>query len=420
VIRYRLRTLLRDILTSFWFWPLVFIVFACYLALAVPSWGRQLPASGQAWFGDLAAGAQVYAVAILTTTAGADVTILTFVFSTFMVVLQLASSQLSPQILRPTVREGRAQIVMAIMAGGFVFSVCSLLGVYSEKRPLEAVGPALIAILWTIVIVLAFLYFVGYTVSRIRAPAVIRAIAKETARSIRQTYSFDERPRSGLPPRAGSTVQLTSPRDGLITGIGAHDLAAWASRSGMCVELDVGLGDYVSEGMAIGRLRGDVGQLAPGQALRFLAIRDERTLKGDPPYGFRLLVDIACRSLSPAINDPSTAVQALDELQSLLVLLSKRPEQPGRFYDDAGVLAVTMPTMGWSAYLGLAVQEIYEFGRESSQVTQRLALMLERLASVVPANKADIVLELRKKLDVVPPMIPIDATTSAVPSGGLE
>lgn len=392
-------------LASFWFWPLAFIILAMYLAAAVPEFARNLPMGDQGPLRDVAAGAQVYAVTILTTTAAANITILTFVFSTLMVVLQLASSQLSPRILRPTLREGRAQISTGIMAGGFVFSICSLLSIVGETEVWAAAGTVLVAIGWTILIVLTFLDFVGYTISRIRAPAVIRAVARETARGIKRMYGWRQPNVVTTELDFDTTRLLMSPRDGVVTGLGVRDLARWAKRLNARVEFDVGLGDYVSENTPIGRLHGGPAGLPAGAALRFMVIEDERTLRGDPPYGFRLLIDIACRSLSPAINDPTTAVQVIDELQSLLVLLSARPEEPGSIHDDEGVLRVQAPTMSWSSYLQLAVQEIYEFGRGSSQVTQRLARMLDGLAAVVPETKADAVRELRDKIVVVPPML---------------
>jgi uncharacterized membrane protein len=274
-------------------------------------------------------------------------------------------------------------------------------------------GPVLIAIVWTVLIVLTFLYFVGYTVARIRAPSVIRAIASETARSIRTQYGWREPARPAIVPELETVVVLRSPRDGVFTGIGIRDLARWAERLNARVELDVGLGDYVSQGVPIGRVHADRELLNAGSAVRFFVIEDERTLRGDPPYGFRLLVDIASRSLSPAINDPTTAVQVLDELQSLLVLLAERPEDPGCVYDEDGILRVKVPTMSWSAYLRLAVQEIYEFGRESSQVTQRIMHMLEKLAGVVPDSRTAVVRRLMTQIEVVPPMIPSEPDAAA-------
>lgn len=414
---YRFRQFVRGVLTSFWFWPLAFTGFAVYLSSALSNAARSLkPADVQA-LDPLARAAEVYAGVILTTTAAADVTILTFVFSTLMVVLQLASSQLSPRILRTTVREGRAQISMAIMVGGFVFSLYSLLELYGANEPLVPAVLVLVAIAWTALVVLAFLYFVGYTVSRIRAPAVIRSLGKETAGNLRRSYGWRVEPERRRTPDLPASVPVLGRRDGVVTGIGVQDLTRWARRRNALVELDVGLGDHVTAGVPIGRVWANRQLRAIGAVQRAVVIQPERSLRGDPPYGFRLLVDIANRALSPAVNDPTTAVQVIDELENLLVLLAERPEQPEQIYDRDGVLRVRMPTKTWRAYLLLAVQEIYEFGRESSQVTQRLARLLHDLEGVVTGDRCAAVRELRTKIEVVPPLITAEEPGSVSEAG---
>ena len=406
VIRFRLSHAVRGALASFWFWPLVFIGMAIYLAEAVPMWASALPTADQAGLREFAVGAQAYTVAVLTTTAAADITILTFIFSTLMIVLQLASSQLSPRVLRPILRRGTAQRTMGIMAGGFVFSVWSLLSVTDAQHPFAVIFSIAIAILWTFLVLIAFLHFVSFTISRIRAPAVIRSIAEETTRSIRRLYQFREGHVGIAASDLEATHELRSPKDGVLTGIGARELVAWAQRLDAAVELDVGLGDYMSQGVPIGRVRGLTEPRHAAYAARFLVVEQERTLRDDPPYGFRLLVDIAIRALSPAVNDPTTAVQVLDALQSLLVLLAERPDSQGRMHGSDGVVRLEMPTMSWRAYLRLAVQEIYEYGAGSSQVTQRIARMLDDLAEVASESQAQAVRELRAHVEVVPPLIP--------------
>ena len=128
----KLRRLVRRILVSFWFWPFVFIYAGWWLAGFI---GVQTVTLPVAQLAAMKSSADAHAVAILTMIAAASITIVTFVFSTLMVVLQLASSQLSPRILRRTIREGRAQMVMAIMVGTFSFATHALLLIYAEQDP---------------------------------------------------------------------------------------------------------------------------------------------------------------------------------------------------------------------------------------------------------------------------------------------
>jgi uncharacterized membrane protein len=415
VLLYRIRRLGRSLVTSFWFWPLISIAFALWLSMSLGGAARSVPLE-DAVSGGLAKAANLYAGTILTTTAAADITILTFVFSTLMVVLQLASSQLSPRIVRTIVRDGSAQVSMAIMVGGFVFSLSALLNVFQnqDQNPLVASAMVVVALFWTTLIVLTFLRFVSYTIARMRAPAVIRSISETVARDLRHMYAQPPSER-GRVPSYDVVTTITAPRDGLVTGLRLRELAIWAEKNEALVTLNAGLGDHVTAGVPIGTVR-SAAQPVTLAISAFMAIEAERTVRGDPPYGFRLLVDIANRALSPAINDPTTACQVLDELENLLVLLAQRPEEPGLIHDTNGVLRLDAPVKNWRSYLLLAIQEIYEFGAESSQVTQRIDRLLAELAEVVTGARLDAVQQMRDRIVVVAPMI----STKMDAGGGIE
>jgi uncharacterized membrane protein len=104
----------------------------------------------------------------------------------------------------------------------------------------------------------------------------------------------------------------------------------------------------------------------------------ERTLEQDPAFAVRIMVDVAIRALSPAINDPTTAVQVLNHLHDLLRLVGSTRFH-GRLViaDASGATRVVMPGRTWEDYLTLAVTEIREYGIRSIQVMRRLRAMLE-------------------------------------------
>ena len=394
---------------SFWFWPLVFLVGGWWLAEFLGGQTVDLPAEQIA---GMKTSADAHAVAILGMIAASAITIVTFVFSTLMVVLQLASSQLSPRILRKTIREGRAQMVMAILVGTFSYATRSLLLVYVDQDVATLWLLVLTAVALMFVSLLAFLYFVGFVADRVRAPAVIRAVATETDKWLKRTYAFQS---PDVPPCGDANTEglirteVRSRHTGYITGIEVRDVISWARKHDAFVEFQVGLGDDVTEDVVVGhvycaevpkrsaRLAGDL-QIAP-----------ERSIPGDPPWGFRLLVDIAIRALSPAVNDPTTAVQALDALEGLLSVLAQRSEQPGTFADEQGVVRLRMPVMSWRSYLVLSFQEIYQYGKASSQVTQRIAQALADLEEVVDTDDRRAALrELREHVVVVEPIIALE------------
>jgi len=116
----------------------------------------------------------------------------------------------------------------------------------------------------------------------------------------------------------------------------------------------------------------------------------ERTIEQDPGFAIRILVDIAARALSPAVNDPTTGVQIIDHLEDLLGLLGRSaPAEPPPRAREPTTRGVVIPTRSWDDYLVLGVTEIREYGATSIQIVRRLRAMLdELLGSVHEQNRA--------------------------------
>ena len=144
------------------------------------------------------------------------------------------------------------------------------------------------------------------------------------------------------------------------------------------------VGDTLVEGADLLRVH-DAGTPLPEDAL-LSAVRlgRERTFEQDPKYPIRLLVDIAIKALSPAINDPTTAVQTIDQLEDLLRRLGAAELDAGYAADEAGALRLVFPTPTWEDYLTLAFDEIRQFGSSSVQVLRRMRAALVGLAESLP------------------------------------
>jgi uncharacterized membrane protein len=126
----------------------------------------------------------------------------------------------------------------------------------------------------------------------------------------------------------------------------------------------------------------------PERALRLcFDLGDERTFSQDPKYSVRLLVDIAIRALSPAINDPTTAVQALDQIEDLLMQLGHHQLELGPYRDKAGTVRLQIPFPGWDHFVRLALDEIQFCGANSVQVMRRLKALIKNLLNTLPPHR---------------------------------
>ena len=142
-------------------------------------------------------------------------------------------------------------------------------------------------------------------------------------------------------------------------------------------------------------------QPLPERALmRTVRLATSRTFEQDPKYAIRLLVDIAIRALSPAINDPTTAVQALDQIEDLLRRLGRRELDAGHAFDANGTLRVIFPMPTWEDYLALSFDEIRQFGATSVQVVRRLRSALVGLGDTIAVeDRRDAVLRYLEHLN---------------------
>ena len=120
---------------------------------------------------------------------------------------------------------------------------------------------------------------------------------------------------------------------------------------------------------------------------RGIELGGERIFEQDPKYAIRLLVDIAIRALSPAVNDPTTAVQALDQIEDLLLRLGSSNLDAGEFLDEDGKLRLVVPFPTWEDFLLLAFDEIRSYGSSSVQVMRRMKALVSDLMASVPEER---------------------------------
>jgi uncharacterized membrane protein len=166
-----------------------------------------------------------------------------------------------------------------------------------------------------------------------------------------------------------------------------NGLIALAKRYDCVIELVPQVGKYVAPGDPLFRVYDGVG--LPARALNHsIALGTERTMEQDPMFAFRVIVDIASKGLSPAINDPTTAVLALDRIHHLLRHVGLRRLDNEKVRDASGRVRLLYPTPDWEDFLVLAVTEIRHFGGSSIQVTRRLRAMLEDLIQTLPEERA--------------------------------
>ena len=173
----------------------------------------------------------------------------------------------------------------------------------------------------------------------------------------------------------------------VIQAIHVAELVRLAAQSGAVIEVTAAVGDTVLEMTPLLHVYGSRDELDEHALERAFEIGGERTFEQDPKYAIRLVVDIAIKALSPAINDPTTAVQALDQIEDLLLRVGRRRLEIGQYRDEAGALRLVMPFPAWDDFLRLALDEIRFCGANSVQVMRRMKALINNLLKVLPAER---------------------------------
>ncbi len=332
---------------------------------------------------------------VLSTIAGAMISVTGLVFSITIVVLQLASSQFTPRVLQTFLDDRVTQHTLGVFAASFLYALTVLRGVQSESLGGPDAVPQL-AVTFAYLLVLGavgmFLTFIHHITTAISVDAVIGRVAGQC----RDLIERSEAEAQDLPgerpdlPRMARQAVVASPRSGYVDLVDRHRLAEIAARHDVRVEVLLPLGTFVAAGSPLAMVQsgGDVSDTDWAQTLHGgLSVRDERSMEQDLSFGLRRLVDIAERALSPGVNDPTTAVQVVNQLHDLLRLIAKTPDPLPVSSDEDGVPRVVTDEWTFERYLDLAVDEIAHWGSDSLQIPVRLDAMLVDLAANGPPHR---------------------------------
>jgi uncharacterized membrane protein len=164
-------------------------------------------------------------------------------------------------------------------------------------------------------------------------------------------------------------------------------MVAEAQRADSIIEFAPQVGDFVAVGEPLFHLYGNAGAIADQRLHEAVAFGAERTIEQDPMFAFRILVDIALKALSPAINDPTTAVLAVDQIHRLLRMVGLRHLHTEEIVDREGRTRVIFRTPNWEDFVHIAFTEIRQCGAGSVQVARRLRAMVENLIGTLPERR---------------------------------
>ena len=327
--------------------------------------------------------------ATLSAIASSVMTVAGISFSVTIVVLQLASSQFSPRVMRGFLRDRLIQLVLGAYIGTFTYVLLVLRTVRSEGQGHEAFVPSLsitTAVILGLACMVLLIAFVHHVAQSIQVSVIVDDIARESREAMEKLYPEDIGEPAGqaaeAPPEGeGACREVLALEDGYVEYL---DESAFAALEGASLaRIEVRVGDYVRKAEVVARVW--PGTAAEGAAegggaalARAFELERERTMRQDLEFGFRMIVDVAVRALSPGVNDPTTAVYCVNTLSALLTDAARRKFPDCMRTLESG-LVIHAPRSGFADLARLSFKQIIHYGRGDFYVANAVLAALEAI-----------------------------------------
>ena len=377
--------------TPLWVIPMIYIGVSLFFGMVVlrfeNAYLAQRTSLFSGWFfGNVAiSSAQAYLSAI----ASGMIALTAIVFTVAYITAQFNSVAYSPRVASLFIRDPALFHTFGLFNATFMFSAITLGWVDRDKSGFVPEVALVIVIILFGLSMFAFARLVR-GVSDLQITNTLHKLGDHGRSVLKETFDRLDSKRGLENTFSPKEDHL---RNGPITQIVRHTrvplsiaeidqkaLVDLARRFNALIEVDCAVGDTLVYDTKLLQVRGAARQIPEKELWQAIHLSEERTFEQDPKYPIRLLVDVAIKALSPAVNDPTTAVQAIDQIEDLLRRLGRRNLEDVHARDDEGIVRLIYPNPDWEDFLRLSFDEIRQYGASSVQVMRRLRSALAGIA----------------------------------------
>lgn len=330
-------------------------------------------------------GAQAMLNAIITAT----LSFVVFTFGSLLVALQIASGQMTPRIIATIlVRDNVVRYTTGLFIFTLLFAISAINRIQTSVFQLVVFVTACLGV----ICFAAFLFLIDHAARLLRPISILTLVGKAGVAVIESVYpdpslSMTEKPAVSKRLGAPNRIVFHQGTSEIVLAVNLNDILALAEASSGVIELVPQVGDFIATGEPLFRLYGGATSLDEWDLRSTVAFGPERTLEQDPTFAYRIILDIALKALSPAINDPTTAVIAIDQVHRLLRKAGSRNLRTDELPGKSGELRVILRTPNWEDFVHLAFTETRLCGAQNIQVARRLRAMIENLIETLPAHR---------------------------------
>jgi len=335
---------------------------------------------------------------------------LVFTFGSLLVAIQVAGGQYTPRIIATTLlRDKVIRRIVGLLVVTLLWANRTMvqLGNEADVPQLQVFLAAVLGLSSLI----AFIVLIDYSAKLLRPVTLVRRVGEQGLEVIENVYPDPTRNVAAparksareflswgsrrAPRRAQQDMKRGAPdriicypgKSGIILAVNLQGLLAEAQRADSIIEFIPQVGDFIAVGEPLFYLYGNAGAVDDRKLLELIALGSERTMEQDPMFSFRIEVDIALEALSPAINDPTTAVLAIDQLHRLLRKVGERSLHIHEIADSAGKPRIVFRTPNWKDFVHITFTEIRQCGAGSIQIARRMRAMVINLTQTLPEHR---------------------------------
>ena len=381
--------------SALWIIPFMAILLVLVVAPTLV-WFDEWLGSRRPGFGT--AGAQALYQTVITLT----LSFVVFTFGSLLVAVQIAGGQLTPRIIATTLlRDNVVRYTVGLFVFALIFAVMALDRLENEVHEIVSLVVALLGV----TSIAAFLFLIDYAARLLRPVSIVARVADDGLVVIDALY-----PKATGHQATEANLRVTfdggrkrvvyhDGRSEIVVAVDLATLVREARWGDGVVEFVPQVGDFVATGEPLFVLHGGAADISDRLLRTTVAFGPERTMEQDPMFSFRILVDIALKALSPAINDPTTAVLAIDQVHRLLRVVGGRHLHGEVISDLQGRPRVVHRTPNWEDFVQVSCLELRANGAGQMQVARRLRAMLDNLIVSLPPHRHPALNEQRQRLD---------------------
>ncbi|GAB4379417.1 MAG: DUF2254 domain-containing protein [Elainellaceae cyanobacterium] len=364
-----------------------------FATLALDRAGKKGPIEQLSW---IYTGGPDGARAVLSAVAGSLATVTATAFSITIVALQLASSQFGPRLLRNFMQDTGNQLVLGTFIATFIYCLLVLRTIHGENYNLFVPEISVtIGIILAIISIGVLIYFIHHASTIIQASHVISGVSNDFEQAIDRLFPEEDGQSAFYSQRLVGEIPEHFDREagsiraadaGYLQMIDHDSLMKCASRYNLLIWIQVQPGQFIMKGNELLKVypQGRGGRSLVDHLRKAFIFGKERTEQQDIEFPINQLVEIALRAISPAVNDPFTAIRCIDRLGAGLSCLAQRQFPSPYYYDHAQNLRVIAQPIKFETLVDKAFNSIRQYARSDSAVTMRL---LQAIAHVAQANR---------------------------------